>query len=149
MPVRANGSVLMADKTGTHQAIAISHQPSAMTSVDAVVAHLGQSPSIGTGSVRRIAQLMRLLPGAQFTPIRGNLDTRLRKLDEGAHDALVLAAAGLRRLGFGHRISLALPTDVCVPAAGQGIIAVEIRRGDTRVHEAVACIDDPDAAAAL
>ncbi len=61
-----------------------------------LVALLGRSPSIGTGSVRRIAQLSRLFPGARFTPIRGNLDTRLRKLDSGEHDALVLAAAGLQ-----------------------------------------------------
>jgi hydroxymethylbilane synthase len=149
LPVKADGSGLMADKTEAHQPSAISHQPSAMTTVDDLVAHLGRSPSIGTGSVRRVAQLMRLFPGARFTPIRGNLDTRLRKLDEGAHDALVLAAAGLRRLGFGHRISLALPADACVPAPGQGIVAVEIRRGDTRIHEAVARIDDPAAAAAL
>ena len=125
-----------------------SHQLSAMT-VDGLVAVLGQSPSIGTGSVRRIAQLSRLFPGARFTPIRGNLDTRLRKLDEGAHDALVLAAAGLRRLGFANRISLALPAAACVPAPGQGIVAVEIRDDDARVREAVARIDDPAAGAAL
>src|SRR6185295_8073088 len=70
-----------------------------LATIDDLVAVLGQSPSIGTGSVRRIAQLTRLFPGARFMPIRGNLDTRLRKLDEGGHDALVLAAAGLRRLG--------------------------------------------------
>jgi hydroxymethylbilane synthase len=120
-----------------------------VASIDDLVAHLGQSPSIGTGSVRRIAQLTRLFPGARFVPIRGNLDTRLRKLDEGAHDALVLAAAGLRRLGFGHRISLALPAAACVPAPGQGIVAIEIRDGDASVQDAVARISDPDAAAAL
>jgi hydroxymethylbilane synthase len=120
-----------------------------VASIDDLVAHLGQSPSIGTGSVRRIAQLTRLFPGARFVPIRGNLDTRLRKLDEGAHDALVLAAAGLRRLGFGHRISLALPAAACVPAPGQGIVAIEIRDGNASVQDAVARISDPDAAAAL
>ena len=120
-----------------------------VTSLDDLVAVLGQSPSIGTGSVRRIAQLTRLFPGARFTPIRGNLDTRLRKLDEGAHDALVLAAAGLRRLGFANRISLALPAVACVPAPGQGIVAVEIRQGTGRVQEAVARIDDAAAGAAL
>src|SRR5262249_14993059 len=73
----------------------------ALTEVPDLVACIGQSPAIGTGSIRRVAQLKRLMPGAQFTPIRGNLDTRLRKLDEGGYDALVLAAAGLRRLGFG------------------------------------------------
>jgi len=126
----------------------VGHPPSAMT-IDDLVARLGQSPSIGTGSVRRIAQLTRLFPGARFTPIRGNLDTRLRKLDEGAHDALVLAAAGLRRLGFAHRISLALPAAACVPAPGQGIVAVEIRAGDAATRDAVARIDDPAAGAAL
>jgi hydroxymethylbilane synthase len=123
--------------------------PSTLITIDDLVARLGQAPSIGTGSVRRIAQLTRLLPGARFTPIRGNLDTRLRKLDEGAHDALVLAAAGLRRLGFGDRISLALPASACVPAPGQGIVAVEIRDGDAGVHDAVARISDPAAAVAL
>ena len=127
---------------------AISHQPSAMT-IDDLVARLGQSPSIGTGSVRRIAQLTRLFPAARFTPIRGNLDTRLRKLDEGAHDALVLAAAGLRRLGFASRISLALPAAACVPAPGQGVVAVEIRADDASTRGAVATIDDRAAGAAL
>jgi len=120
--------------------------------LDDLVAVLGQSPSIGTGSVRRIAQLTRLFPGARFAPIRGNLDTRLRRLDEGGpggNDALVLAAAGLRRLGFSSRISLALPVAACVPAPGQGIVAVEIRSGDTGVQDAVSRIDDPAASAAL
>ena len=117
--------------------------------VDDLVAQLGQSPSIGTGSVRRIAQLTRLFPAARFTPIRGNLDTRLRKLDQGAHDALVLAAAGLRRLGFASRISYRLPATACVPAPGQGIVAVEVRRDDTAVRAVVERINDHDAAAAL
>jgi hydroxymethylbilane synthase len=117
--------------------------------VDDLVAALGQTPSIGTGSVRRVAQLTRLLPNARFAPIRGNLDTRLRKLDEGQHDALVLAAAGLRRLGFRSRISMTLPVDACVPAPGQGIVAVEVRSDDRRVSSAVAAIDDEHAAAAL
>jgi hydroxymethylbilane synthase len=118
-------------------------------SIDDLVAALGQSPSIGTGSVRRIAQLLRLLPAARFTPIRGNLDTRLRKLDEGVHDALVLAAAGLRRLGFASRISLTLPAAACVPAPGQGIVAIEIRDADDDTRRWVARIDDRAAGAAL
>jgi hydroxymethylbilane synthase len=120
-----------------------------VSTIEDLLAMLGQSPSIGTGSVRRIAQLTRLFPGAHFTPIRGNLDTRLRKLDERAHDALVLAAAGLRRLGFRDRISYALPADACVPAPGQGIVAIEIRAADDAVREVVGRIDDPAAAAAL
>jgi len=124
-------------------------RPPSIASIDALVAALGRSPSIGTGSVRRIAQLTRLFPGARFTPIRGNLDTRLRKLDEGAHDALVLAAAGLRRLGFASRISLALPAAACVPAPGQGIVAIEVRDGDDDTRRAVVHIDDRAAGAAL
>src|SRR6059058_1511477 len=104
-------------------------QGSAALSFDTLLAALGPTPSIGTGSVRRIAQLIRLLPAARFAGIRGNLDTRLRKLDEGAHDALVLAAAGLNRLGFGSRISFSIPAASCVPAPGQGIVAIEIRAG--------------------
>ena len=70
--------------------------PETLCSLEAIVAHLGQSPRIGTSSVRRTAQLTRILPGARFLPIRGNLDTRLRKLDAGEFDAIVLASAGLR-----------------------------------------------------
>ena len=125
-------------------------QPDQGAGVDDLVATLGQSPSIGTGSVRRIAQLMRIFPAARFTPIRGNLDTRLRKLDAGEYDALVLAAAGLRRLGFASRIALRLPAAACVPAPGQGIVAIEIRASDNgAVQQAVAGIDDSEARAAL
>ena len=104
---------------------------------------------IGTGSVRRIAQLSRVLPGARFAPIRGNLDTRLRKLDGGEHDALVLAAAGLRRLGMASRITMTLPASACVPAPGQGIVAIEIRANDDAVRQIVGRIDDADASVAL
>ena len=110
---------------------------------------LGRAPRIGTSSVRRTAQLIRLFPEAQFAPVRGNLDTRLRKLDAGEFDALVLAAAGLIRLGHERRISAALPPETCVPAPGQGIIAVEIRGNDATTHDIVKTIDDPVAAAAL
>ena len=119
------------------------------TSIQEVVNTLGSRPRIGTSSIRRVAQLARLLPDATFLPVRGNLGTRLRKLDAGDYDALVLAAAGLRRLGRADRITAAVPTDVCVPAPGQGIIAVEIREGDNRVAPVMTHIDDPDAAVAL
>jgi hydroxymethylbilane synthase len=121
----------------------------ATATIEDLVAQLGRSPSIGTGSVRRIAQLTRLFPGAAFQPIRGNLDTRLRKLDEGAHHALVLAAAGLRRLGFAERISFALPVEVCVPAPGQGIVAVEVRAADTPTQRLLVTINDEGSASAL
>ena len=114
-----------------------------------LVAALGPAPDIGTSSVRRIAQLSRLLPGARFRPIRGNLDTRLRKLDAGEHGALVLAAAGLRRLGFEARISLALPATAAIPAPGQGIVAIEIRADDEATRAIVHRIDDGPASRAL
>jgi hydroxymethylbilane synthase len=124
-------------------------QQASTATLEELITALGQSPSIGTASVRRVALLTRLFPSARFTPMRGNLDTRLRKLDEGAHDALVLAAAGLRRLGFESRISFTLPLSACVPAPGQGIIAIEIRDDDHRVRQAVAAVSDPGTALAL
>jgi hydroxymethylbilane synthase len=120
-----------------------------VSSLDELCAALGQEPSIGTSSVRRVALLKRLFPSAAFAPIRGNLDTRLKKLDQGDYDAIVLAAAGLRRLGFDSRISFTLPLSACTPAPGQGIIAVEIRADDARARQAVAAITDAVAAEAL
>jgi hydroxymethylbilane synthase len=110
---------------------------------------LGASPTIGTGSVRRTAQLTAVFPRASFAAIRGNVDTRLRKLDEGGYHALVLAAAGLRRLGLGARISTALPIETCIPAPGQGIVAIEIRANDPRAKRALAEIDDWSARTSL
>ena len=114
-----------------------------------LVSRLAETPRIGTSSVRRTAQLARLFPRATFVPIRGNLGTRLRKLDEGQYDAIVLASAGLIRLEHRARISSVLPIAACVPAPGQGIIAVEIRSEDRRVAGAVAALDDPPTRAAL
>jgi hydroxymethylbilane synthase len=124
------------------------HRNRPLATVNDLIAALGPTPSIGTGSVRRIAQLTSRIPGARFAPIRGNLDTRLRKLDAGDHDGLVLAAAGLRRLGLDGRIALALPADACVPAPGQGIVAVEARTDDAGASWA-SSIDDAKARAAL
>jgi hydroxymethylbilane synthase len=117
--------------------------------IDDLTRLLGASPNIGTASVRRVAQLSHVFAGARFGPIRGNLDTRLRKLDSGDHDALVLAAAGLRRLGMATRITMTLPVDACVPAPGQGIVAIEVRADDARVRQIVRGIDDADAGVAL
>jgi hydroxymethylbilane synthase len=117
--------------------------------IDRIREQLGKAPRIGTSSVRRIAQLVHFTAEATFLPVRGNLDTRLRKLDSGDYDALVLAAAGLRRLERGARISALLPVDLCVPAPGQGIIAIEIRQGDARAAELIKPIDDRSASLAL
>ncbi len=150
LPHKAQGLGLTAQGLGpTAQGSRLTADIGEVANLDALLEILGPTPSIGTSSVRRVAQLIRLLPGARFRPIRGNLDTRLRKLDAGSDAALVLAAAGLRRLGFESRISFALPTTACVPAPGQGIIAIEIRGEDRRVHAAVSRITDRAAAAAL
>lgn len=119
--------------------------PAAGFSTDLVTAN----PRLGTGSPRRVAQLRRIFTGARFEGIRGNVDTRLRKLDEGQTDALVLACAGLRRLGLGHRITAAIPPDQCVPAPGQGIVAIETRAGDAATIGPVSQLNDAAARTAL
>ena len=120
-----------------------------MGDIDSVLSHLGEKPAIGTSSVRRSAQLAVLMPGATFAPIRGNVDTRLRKVDSGAFDAIVLACAGMRRLGFDARISAAIPFSRCIPAPGQGIVAVEVRSADAGTRTAVERITDEYVAVAL
>ena len=132
-----------------HDAVVLPAPAGQSLSIHEVVSELGHAPRIGTSSVRRVAQLIRLFPGATFLPVRGNLGTRLSKLDAGEYDALVLAAAGLRRLGRADRITATIPADACVPAPGQGIIAVEIRDTDERAGRLLAVIDDAEAAAAL
>jgi hydroxymethylbilane synthase len=122
---------------------------SPLASLAELAARLGRAPRLGTSSVRRAAQIVRLLPGAECLPVRGHVGTRLRKLDEGRFDALVLAAAGLRRLGHEARIALPLPPEACVPAPGQGLIAVEVRAGDAATRDCVAALDDAAGAAAL
>ena len=127
--------------------------PSSVTPVaqdpSAVISALGDAPRIATSSPRRAAQLRALIPGAQFAAIRGNVDTRLRKLDAGESDALILAAAGLRRLGFDSRISAYIPVERCMPAPGQGIVAVQVRRSDERAYALVSAMSNAEARMAL
>jgi len=85
---------------------------------------------VGTSSLRRMAQLKQLRPDLEYIAIRGNVDTRLRKCEEGAVDAVVLARAGLERLGLADRATQTLSTDQCLPAVGQGALAIEQRAGD-------------------
>ena len=96
---------------------------------------------LGTSSVRRQSQLRHLRPELEAVPMRGNVDTRLRKLDEGQCDALVLAAAGLIRLGFDGRIVQRFSAEELCPAVGQGALAIETREADAPVIEAVASLD--------
>ena len=88
---------------------------------------LPQGAVVGTSSLRRVVLLRALRPDLRIEPLRGNLDTRLRKLDEGQYDAIVLAAAGLKRLGLEERIRVAFEPDTMLPAAGQGALGIEVR----------------------
>jgi hydroxymethylbilane synthase len=124
-------------------------QQGAQRELTDVIRQLGEGAAIGTSSVRRIAQLAAFLPRATFAPIRGNVDTRLAKLDAGNFDALVLACAGLVRLGFGHRVSAGIPIEQCVPAPGQGIVATETRADDEAARRALDPIHDDRAGVAL
>ncbi len=99
---------------------------------------LPQGATVGTSSLRRMALLRALRPDLKIEPLRGNLDTRLRKLDEGLYDGIVLAAAGLKRLELGHRIRTVFETDAMLPAAGQGALGIEIRAGRSDVVQALA-----------
>jgi hydroxymethylbilane synthase len=93
--------------------------------------------------------LLHLRPDLRIGDVRGNVDTRLRKLDDGQFDAIVLAEAGLRRLGLEDRISLALPFDVMLPAVGQGALGIECRADDEQTRAAVAPLDDAATRAAV
>lgn len=97
---------------------------------------------IGTSSLRRKAQLLAARPDLQIMDLRGNVDTRLRKLDEGLYDAIILAAAGLERLGHGNRITALIPPDVCLPAVGQGALAIEARTADDEVRSMLEFLND-------
>ena len=104
----------------------------------ACLADLPQGAIVGTSSLRRVALLRSLRPDLQIEPLRGNLDTRLRKLDEGQFAAIVLAAAGLKRLGLASRIRATFETDEMLPAAGQGALGIEVRADRQDLIEALA-----------
>ena len=87
-------------------------------------------------------------PISTSIPLRGNVDTRLRKLEQGEYDAIILASAGLKRLGKTELVKQIIPAEIMCPAAGQGALGIEIRKGDTKTRELVAFLNDPDARAA-
>ncbi|MEQ8799030.1 MAG: hydroxymethylbilane synthase [Salinisphaeraceae bacterium] len=118
---------------------------------DAFVSNRFDSPGdlpagarLGTSSLRRAAQLKHLRPDLEVDSLRGNVGTRLGKLDAGEFDAIVLACAGLERLGLADRIRQQIPPEVCLPAIGQGVMGIELRAGDTAAAEAVAALNDVD-----
>jgi hydroxymethylbilane synthase len=104
--------------------------------------NLAQGARIGTGSLRRKAQLWHRRPDLHIDDVRGNVDTRLKKLADGQYDALVLAHAGLKRLGFDGQISELLKPDVVMPAVGQGALGIEARSDDLSTQAALAVVDD-------
>ncbi|MCS6953711.1 MAG: hydroxymethylbilane synthase [Bryobacterales bacterium] len=117
--------------------------------VGARLADLPAGARIGTSSLRRAAQLRALRPDLVIEPLRGNLDTRLRKLDEGRYHAIVAACAGLKRLGYESRIAEVLEPALMCPAVGQGALAVETRDDAGRAHDICRRLDHPDTRAAV
>jgi hydroxymethylbilane synthase len=108
---------------------------------------LPRGAKVGTSSLRRQAQLKAIRADLQIHPLRGNVDTRLRKLESGDYDAIILAAAGLNRLGKTQLVRQVIAVDVMTPAAGQGALAIEIRRGDGATRSLLAFLEDASARA--
>jgi len=107
---------------------------------------LPHGAKIGTSSLRRSCQLLSIRPDLKIEQLRGNLDTRLRKLDEGQFNAIILAAAGMKRLGLEKRIGEILPFDISLPAIGQGAVGIECRVDDTWVNDLIAPLNHPETA---
>lgn len=120
-----------------------------ISKVAARIADLPQGARVGTASLRRGAMVRRLRPDVEIGLLRGNVETRLRKIEEGEFDATLLALAGLKRLGLAHRATAILETDEFLPAVGQGAIAITARLGDADVHEWLAPILDTPTGLAL
>lgn len=115
----------------------------------ATLPSLRQGARVGTGSLRRQAQLRHIRPDLDVRDLRGNVDTRLRKVESGEYDAVILAKAGLDRLGCNHRISEILSPDVCMPAVGQGAIGVECRADDAQASEVLEKLDHAETRTAI
>jgi hydroxymethylbilane synthase len=111
------------------------------------ISALPKGARVGTSSLRRQAQLKVVRPDLDIHPLRGNVDTRMRKLEEGEYDAIILAAAGLTRLGKTQLVKETLTEDFMCPAAGQGALGIEIREGDVEMRKHLAFLDDADARA--
>ena len=107
---------------------------------------LPEGAVVGTSSVRRAAQLLAMRPDVKVVPFRGNVDTRLRKLEEGVADATFLACAGLNRLGLSEKITQAVPVEMMLPAVAQGAIGIEAREDDARTRDLLAPLNDEETA---
>jgi hydroxymethylbilane synthase len=109
------------------------------------IEELPQGARVGTSSLRRQAQLKALRADLDIHPLRGNVDTRLRKLESGEYDAIILAAAGVTRLGLTAMIKQVIPPQLMCPAAGQGALGIEIRKGDLAIRQHVSFLDNSSA----
>ena len=98
---------------------------------------------IGTGSLRRGFQLLHLFPDIEIVPVRGNLDTRIRKIQTDGLDGIIVAAAGLKRMGWTDRITQVIPVEIMLPAVGQGVLGIELRTNDADVRRAVSFLNHP------
>lgn len=117
--------------------------------VGSTLANLRHGARVGTSSLRRQAQLRHIRPDLDLRDLRGNVDTRLRKVERGEYEAVMVSKAGLDRLGFSQRISEVLSPDVCMPAVGQGAIAVECRLRDSEAGDLLGPLDDAETRAAI
>jgi len=142
--------------TGPREGLTIAAVPPREDPRDALItasgvglADLPPGSRVATGSPRRVAQLRAHRRDLSFVPVRGNVDTRLRKLEQGDFDALVVACAGLARLGLAERITERIPFDICLPAPGQGALALQVREDDLATREFVAQLDHAPSRAAV
>ena len=105
------------------------------------LADLPQGATIGTSSLRRSSQLLKYRDDFKIHPLRGNVDTRLRKVEEGKYDAILLASAGLNRLGWANRITEEISHDILLPAMGQGALGIETRLDDTKIYDLISTLN--------
>jgi hydroxymethylbilane synthase len=142
--------------TETVEGLGLAAVPKRETVRDALIcrkqtslAELPEGARIGSGSLRRQSQLLHHRPGLRLVDIRGNVDTRLAKLDEGQYDAIVLAEAGLKRLGLAERITELVDSEIMLPAVGQGALGLETRSDDEATRAALASLDHAETHAAV
>lgn len=149
VPPRENPADVLVARSEERRAKRGRQSPPRSPTLSALSATLFPSARVGTGSLRRQAQLLHLRTDLVIESIRGNVDTRLAKLDDGQFDAIILAAAGLHRLGLADRITQVLHFDMMLPAVGQGALGIECRADDAATIAALLALDDPETHAAI
>jgi len=145
--VHSMKDVPMAFPSSLHLAVILPREDPSDAFVSNHYASIDQLPAhakIGTSSLRRQCQIAEHFPNAEILSLRGNVNTRLAKLDAGNYDAIILASAGLKRLGFSQRITQTLNSDFSLPAVGQGAVGIECRVDDVEINQLLAPLHDPD-----